>query len=167
MARALIVGCGCRGRALGVRLRAAGWQVRGTARDAAGEVEITAAGLEGVVADPDRVGTVLDEVADVTLVFWLLGNALGDHEALVALHGPRLERLLEEVVDTPVRGLVYEAAGSVPRDLLAGGEEIVRAAEARWRIPVAVVDTDPAQVGAWLDAMLGAAALLTGTARIE
>ena len=35
MARALIVGCGCRGRELGSALAAAGWQVRGTTRDPA------------------------------------------------------------------------------------------------------------------------------------
>src|SRR5919198_1424978 len=119
MARALIVGCGCRGRKLGLRLRDSGWQVRGTTRGAGRAEEITAAGLQGTVADPDVIGTLLDEIADVTLVFWLMGTAEGDDEAVAALHGPRLERLLEEVVDTPVRGVVYEAAGSVPRGALA------------------------------------------------
>ena len=32
MARALIVGCGCRGRLLGKELLAQGWAVRGTSR---------------------------------------------------------------------------------------------------------------------------------------
>jgi nucleoside-diphosphate-sugar epimerase len=166
MARALIVGCGCRGRALGVRLRDAGWQVRGTSRDAGRADEITAAGLEGVVADPDRVGTVLDEIADVTLVFWLMGTAAEDGAAVASIHGPRLERLMEEIVDTPVRGVVYESAGSVPPDLLAGGEGIVRAAGERWRIPVAVVEADPGEVDAWLDAMTGAAERLIGAGRL-
>lgn len=162
MARALIVGCGCRGRSLGGRLRDAGWQVRGTSRDPARAGEITRAGLEGAVADPDRVGTVLDEIADVTLVFWLMGTAVGAEDAVAALHGPRLERLMEEIVDTPVRGLVYEAGGGVPRDLLEGGEAIVRAAGERWRIPVAAVDADPAQPDAWLEAMAAAAERLIG-----
>jgi nucleoside-diphosphate-sugar epimerase len=69
MARALIVGCGCRGRALGRRLVDAGWLVRGTTPDPGSSEEALGAGLEAVVADPDRVGTVLEHVADVTLVF--------------------------------------------------------------------------------------------------
>src|SRR5690349_14548817 len=80
---------------------------------------------------------------DVTILFWLLGSAAGEPELLEALHGPRLERLLEELVDTPVRGIVYEAAGSVPEEQLEGGAAIVRAASERWRIPSAVVDADP------------------------
>ena len=35
--------------------------------------------------------------------------------------------LCEKLVDTPVRGLVYEGAGTLPDDVLAGGAEIVRA----------------------------------------
>lgn len=166
MARALIVGCGCRGRALGGALREAGWQVRGTTRDVAHAEEIAAAGVAPAVADPDRVGTILDEIADVTLVFWLMGSAAGDEEAVAAVHGPRLERLMEEVVDTPVRGVVYESGGSVSRELLDRGEEIVRRAAERWRIPVAVVDADPAQTGPWLEAMTAAAERLTGAGRI-
>ena len=165
MARALIVGCGCRGRVLGVALRDVGWQVRGTSRDARRLEEIAASGLEGSVADPDRIGTLMDEIADVTLVFWLMGTASGDDAAVAALHGPRLERLLEEVVDTPVRGVVYEAAGTVSVDLLAGGEAIVGAAAERWRIPVAVIDADPGEVDAWLAAMVAAAERLIGPGR--
>lgn len=165
MARALIVGCGCRGRALGRRLADAGWRVRGTTRDPQNAEEILAAGLEAVVADPDRVGTLLDHVGDVTLVFWLLGSAVGDPDALAAIHGPRLERMLEEIVDTPVRGVVYEAAGRVARDQLEGGAAIVAAASERWRIPTAAVDADPGDWEVWLEAMLDAAEGLTGAGR--
>jgi hypothetical protein len=148
-----------------VRLREAGWQVRGTTRDAGRQREIAAAGLAPAVADPDRVATVLEELADVTLVFWLLASATGSPEAVAAIHGPRLERLLEEIVDTPVRGLVYEAGGTVAPDALARGAAIVGAAAARWRIPVALVDADPGDAGTWLDAMVGAAADLTAAGR--
>jgi len=165
LARGLIVGCGCRGRSLGARLRGAGWQVRGTTRDPGTVDDIVSAGLEGVVADPDRVGTVLDEIADVTLVFWLMGTATGDDEAVAAVHGPRLERLMEELVDTPVRGVVYETGGSVPLELLGRGAEIVRTAAERWRIPVAVVDADPGEPDAWLEAMFAAAGRLTAAGR--
>ena len=165
MARALIVGCGCRGRALGERLLDAGWQARGTTRDPGNAEEILAAGVEAVVADPDRVGTVLDHVGDVTLLFWLLGSASGEPDALAAVHGPRLERLLEELVDTPVRGVVYESSGRVPPDLLDQGAAIVRAASGRWRIPIEIVDADPGDWEGWLVAMLDAAEQLTGAAR--
>lgn len=163
MARALIVGCGCRGRTVGARLADAGWRVRGTTRDAGGTGEIVDAGLDAVVADPDLVGTVLEHVGDVTLIFWLLGSATGEGEAVAALHGPRLERLLEEIVDTPVRGVVYEAAGSVPPEVLEGGAAIVGAASERWRIPAEIVGADPGEVSRWLDEMVGAAGRLTGT----
>ena len=53
---------------------------------------------------------MLDAIEGVALIYWLLGNAEGTTEQLAALHGPRLERLLEEIVDTPVRGFVYEIA---------------------------------------------------------
>jgi nucleoside-diphosphate-sugar epimerase len=165
VARALIVGCGCRGRALGSRLRGASWQVRGTTRDPGNTDEILAAGLEAAVADPDRVATVLEHVGDVTLVFWLLGSAAGEPELLDALHGPRLERMLEEVVDTPVRGVVYESSGGLSPARLEHGAAIVRVASERWRIPVEIVDADPGDWEAWLEAMLDAAERLTGAAR--
>jgi nucleoside-diphosphate-sugar epimerase len=165
VARALIVGCGCRGRALGARLREAGWQVRGTTHDPGNTDEILAAGLEAAVADPDRVETVVEHVGDVTLLFWLLGSALGQPEVVAVLHGPRLDRMLEEVVDTPVRGVVYESSGSVSVNLLEGGAGIVTAASDRWRIPVEIVDADPGDWEAWLEAMLDAAERLTGAAR--
>ena len=78
LARALIVGCGCRGQAAGQapgRRRMAG--LAGPRRDPGNAEDILAARLEAVVADPDRVGSILDHVGDVTLVFWLLGSADG------------------------------------------------------------------------------------------
>ena len=165
MARALIVGCGCRGQELGRRLVGAGWQARGTTRDPGNAEEILAAQMEAVVADPDRVGSILDQVGDVALVFWLLGSARGDPEAIAAIHGPRLERLMERLVDTPVRGFVYEGAGRVQRRDLERGAEIVREAAERWRIPVEVVAEDPGDWEAWTEAMLAAAERLTGAAR--
>ena len=138
MARALIVGCGCRGSLLGVHLLGEGWAVRGTSRREEGLTAIEAAGIEPALADPERPGTLLDLVADVAVVYWLLGSAEGPSESLEAIHGPRLERLLERLVETPVRGFVYEADGSVDRAILAQGAEIVRAASERWRIPVTI-----------------------------
>jgi hypothetical protein len=87
---------------------------------------------------------------------------LGEPEAIAAVHGPRLERLMEKLVDTPVRGVVYEGAGRVPRHQLERGAAIVREAEERWRIPVEVVTEDPGDWEAWSEAMLAAAERLTG-----
>jgi uncharacterized protein YbjT (DUF2867 family) len=140
VARALIVGCGCRGRLLGERLLAEGWEVRGTSRREESLAPIAAVGIEPALADPERPGTVLELVGDVAVVYWLLGSAEGDEEAIAAIHGPRLERLMERLVDTPVRRFVYEAAGSVDSRHLARGEEIVRAAARTWRIPVEILD---------------------------
>ena len=156
MARALIVGCGCRGRLLGERLLAEGWAVRGTSRREEGLAAIEGAGIEAALADPDRPATLLDLVGDVTVVHWLLGSAEGEPETIEAIHGSRLERILERLVDTPVRGFVYEAAGSVEPVFLERGAAAVRAAGERWRIPVAVVETDPADPSAWVGATLNA-----------
>jgi nucleoside-diphosphate-sugar epimerase len=152
MARVLVVGCGCRGRSLAAVLRADGHAVRGTTRSADGLAAIDAAGVEGVVADPDRLGTIMKQLAGVTVACWLMGTATGAPD----LHGPRLETLLERLVDTPVRGIVYEAAGTVEPVLLAAGAAAVRAAEERWRMPAEVVEADPADHAQWLDEMRGA-----------
>jgi hypothetical protein len=148
VARALIVGCGCRGRELGAQLASMGWQVRGTSRQRGGLEEIEAAGIEAAAADPDQPGTVLDLCGDVAIVVWLLGSASGKPAAVSAIHGPRLERLVEKLVDSPVRGFAYEAAGTVDRELLAEGGRIVERAAETWRIPVATI-TGPRDAGGW------------------
>jgi hypothetical protein len=114
-----------------------------------------------VLADPERPASILDHVGDATLVFWLLGSALGEPGVIAAIHGPRLERLMEKLVDTPVRGFVYEAAGRVQRHHLERGAGIVREAAGRWRIPVEVVTEDPGDWETWTEAMLAAAERLT------
>ncbi len=148
MARALIVGCGCRGRELGAALGERGWQLRGTARAQAGADAIEAAGIEAAIADPERPGTVLELCGDVAVVVWLLGSATGEPDALAAIHGPRLERLLERLVDSPVRGFAYEAVGSVPSAALDAGRGAVDQAARTWRIPVATLEGERG-AGSW------------------
>jgi uncharacterized protein YbjT (DUF2867 family) len=147
VARALIVGCGCRGRELGAELAGRGWQVRGTGRrpDALGRIE--AAGIEPALADPERPGTVFELCGDVAVMVWLLGSASGDPELVEAVHGPRLERLLEKLVDSPVRGVAYESTGSVDPGVLEEGRRIVEAAGERWRIPVALLTEEREEAG--------------------
>ena len=160
MARALIVGCGCRGRALGERLLAEGWAVRGTSRGEEGLAPIGASGIEPAIADPLWPGSVLDLVGDVAVVVWPLGSARHEGQAgereVRAIHGERLERLLERLVDTPVRGFVYEGSGSVDPEALAVGRRAVEDAAATWRIPVEVVEADSEDPGAWVAAMADA-----------
>ena len=115
MARVLIVPCGARGRALARELRAAGHAVRGTTRGAH-TAEIAAAGAEPYVGDPDRIATLMDALHGVTIVCWLIGT-IPDGD----LHAGRLRMLLEKLVDTGVRGFVYEG-------MLPEGEAIARAA---------------------------------------
>lgn len=159
MARVLVVGCGCRGRALAAALADDGHAVRGTTRDPGRLAEIEAAGAEGVVADPDRLGTLLPAIEGVSVLCWLMGTATGNAEAL---HGPRLASLVEKLVDTHVRGVVYEAAGTVPAEALAGGAAIVRRAGATYGMPVEVVEADPAAHDAWLAAMRDAVGRVLG-----
>src|SRR5262249_56051179 len=96
---------------------------------------IEAAGLEPAGADPDRPGTILELCGDVAAVIWLLGSASGSPAALAAIHGSRLERLLEKLVDSPGRGVVYGGAGGVPGQGLSGGRKIVERAGGSLRSP--------------------------------
>ena len=84
-----------------------------------------------------------------------MGSAAGPARA--DLHGPRLETLLERLVDTPVRGIVYEAAGTVePGAARRAAPRRCAAAAERWRMPAEVVEADPADHAAWLAAMRAA-----------
>jgi uncharacterized protein YbjT (DUF2867 family) len=141
VARVLIVGCGCRGQQLARELVAAGHAVRGTTRDGARTAAIAAAGAEPYVGDPDRIGTLMGALQAVTILCWLFGT-VPDPD----LHGPRLRMLFEKLVDTPVRGVVYEAA-------LPAGEAIARDAAERWQMPVEVVAVGEARAA--IDRLLG------------
>jgi nucleoside-diphosphate-sugar epimerase len=162
MARVLIVGCGCRGQALARDLRAAGHAVRGTTRDPARTTAIAAAGAEPYVGDPDRVATLMEALGGVTVVCWLMGTATGDPERVAALHDGRLRMLWEKLVDTPVRGVVHEGAGPLPPEVLARGRAVAEVAHATWRIPLVVLDADPARYDAWRAAAGAAVAGLLG-----
>jgi len=150
VARCLIVGCGCRGLELTAALRGAGHAVRGTTRDEARRAEIEAAGAEAFVGDPNLVGTLAPALAHVGVACILLGSATGTGEQLAALHGTRLDMLLERMLDTTVRGVVYQAAGSVEPGLLRSGAERVRRACERSLIPYVLLTADPAADDGWV-----------------
>jgi uncharacterized protein YbjT (DUF2867 family) len=135
VARVLIVPCGCRGRELAAALRADGHAVRGTTRGAHVE-EIRAAGAEPYVGDPDRIATLMEALHGVTIVCWLGGT--------VEIPEGRLRMFFEKLVDTPVRGVVYEGPF----------EDLARTSAETWQIPLAVVT--PAQdAKAAVDRLLG------------
>lgn len=142
MARVLVVGCGCRGRELTAELRSRGHAVRGTTRSESHLPEILAADADAVIADPGRLATLTPHLDGVSVLVWLMGSVEG--EEIPALHGERLGALLETLVDTHVRGMVYEAAGSVDPGLLERGAALVRRAGETWRMPVEVVDSQGA-----------------------
>jgi hypothetical protein len=152
VARILIVGCGCRGRELAAALVADGRSVRGTTRREESVEAIEATGAQAAVADPDRLSTLLPQIEGVSAVCWLMGTAVAEPEVIAAIHGSRLGTLLEKLVDTPVRGFVYEAAGRVQRHWLAEGAAIVREAGERYRMPVELIEQEPADHAAWLAA---------------
>ncbi len=128
MARVLIVGCGCRGRSLARALVAGGHAVRGTTRDPGRTAAIAEAGAEPYVGDPDQIGTLMGALTGVTVICWLLGTVPAPD-----LHDGRLRMLFEKLVDTPVRGVVYERGSPA-------GEAIARDAAERWQIPVEVIE---------------------------
>lgn len=84
---------------------------------------------EAVDADPDRLATITPLLEGVTVVCWLFGESGAE-----PLHGDRLESLVEYLVDTPVRGFVYERSIDHPR-----GEAVVERASETFRIPCVVV----------------------------
>ncbi len=119
--------------------------MRGTTRDPARAAALQAAGVEPFVADPDRVATLVPAFAQVGVACVLLGSAAGTAEAVSALHTTRLEMLLEKMVDTTLRGLVYECAGSAGGEVLGEGAARVERSCARWGLPYALLDADPGE----------------------
>ena len=151
MARILIVAGGCRGRRLSRELVGEGHAVRVTTRAESGRAAIEATGAECWIGTPERLGTLRAALESVTIVCWLLGSVTGSEEEVRALHGSRLEFFLGQVIDTTVRGFVYEASGTaVPADVLAGGERIVQRIAERNEIPVGFLRVDPGDADAWL-----------------
>jgi nucleoside-diphosphate-sugar epimerase len=142
MARILIVGCGCRGLALGRELGERGHAIRGTSRRADGRAAIEAAGFESAAVDPARLGTLMPQLQGASVLCWLMGDADDP-----ALHTDRFASLLETLVDTHVRGAVYEDPASA---------EVAARATATYRMPVAAIAAPPADHARWLAAALEA-----------
>ena len=160
--RVLLIGGGCRGLALTRELVAEGHAVRAVTRTEERRSDIEAAGAECWIGDPDVVGTLRYALESVTILVWALGTASGEPEAVSALHGPRLEMMLSKVIDTTVRGVVYEGAGTIAAQAFATGiAELERMGRLN-EIPYVVVDADPTDPGRWATAMRRAIGELIG-----
>lgn len=166
--RALIVGGGCRGLDLARELTADGHAVRYVTRTEAGRAAIEEAGAECWIGTPDVIGTLRYALDNVTLLFWLLGTASGSEEEVGPLHGSRLRMMLEKTTDTTVRGVVYEAAGDVPAQLIESGVAEMELAQRTNEIPFALIEADPrGDRSAWIAEARGAVErLLAGPRRV-
>ena len=160
-----MIGGGACGRALAAELVGQGHAVRITTRTERGRAAIEAAGAECWIGTPDRVATLRYALENVTVACWLLGSACDEPERLRDLHGSRLEFFVAQTIDTTVRGLVYEAAGSVPAATLAAGAALVRERAGYNAIPLAVLDADPADQRAWHGQALAAIGALLSAVR--
>jgi hypothetical protein len=101
-----------------------------------------------VDADPLLPGHVLAELEGVAVVAWLRGVGEVPH---AQANGEQLETVLLKVVDTGVRGFVFERA--------APGEVNPHVEHARitWHIPIAEIDVaDPEGGAAWAEALVAA-----------
>jgi predicted dinucleotide-binding enzyme len=150
--RVLLIGGGCRGLGLTENLVADGHAVRAVTRHEAGRARIEQAGGECWIGNPDVVGTLRYALENATILVWALGTAAGTEQEVAALHGPRLHMMLSKTIDTTVRGVVYEAAGTVAAPTLEGGVAELRRTCERNGIPFAIVRADPGDAHAWIAA---------------
>ncbi len=167
--RVLIVGGGCRGLDLARDLAAEGHAARVVTRTEQGRAAIEAAGAECWIGTPDVIGTLRYALESVTILCWLLGTASGDPDQVAALHGSRLQMMLEKTTDTTVRGVIFEAAGTVAPEVLAAGIAQMEHARRTNAIPYAVLDADPrGDRGVWLGQVHAAiGGLLAGPRRVS
>jgi NADPH-dependent 2,4-dienoyl-CoA reductase/sulfur reductase-like enzyme len=156
VARVLIVGGGERGAVLAAALCEHGYAVRA--------IEVGAApdGVERFDADPERPGTLKAALEQVTVACWLFGSDDRERgrERMEVLNGARLERFLHQTIDSPVRGLLYEGAGSAGEEVLAGGRRLVSEYAEQNAIPYALLARDRADPVEWLERALDAVAAL-------
>jgi hypothetical protein len=136
--------------------------VRGTTRRPDRIRELEAAGIEPVLGDPDKVATIAPAFEHVAVVCILLGSATDPTGDVRALHGPRLDMLLLRMLDTTIRGVVYETAGSVAPDVLTSGGERLREACEGSRIPNVLLTAAPGDHAQWLSQAVAAAERVLG-----
>jgi hypothetical protein len=113
--------------------------------------QIEATGAECWLASPLRLASLRPALEQVTVVCWLLARATGPEDELRALHGSLLESFLGQIVDTGVRGFVYDAsAGRLPRELRSAGALATRRIASLNAIPHEVIEADLGDAAGWL-----------------
>ncbi len=162
MARILIIGGGQRGMWLAGRVGEQGHASRILTREQGRRAEIEGVGAQCVIGTPDRLATMVAALDGVTIVCWLLGCASGEEAQVRALHDLRLRSFMVKTIDTTIRGVIYEAAGSVPADVLSLGVRIATEVAEVNQIPLAVLRSDPAQRESWRSEAQGAVQVLLG-----
>jgi len=137
--------------------------VRITTRAQGHRAAIEETGAECWLGTPDRLATLRGALENVTIACWMLGTATGSTAELQALHSSRLRFFLGQVIDTTVRGFIYEAGGtSIRSQALDQGAQIARELAELNAIPLAVLTADPADADAWLTDARAAIELLLG-----
>ena len=99
MARALIVGCGCRGQALARVLVSTGHSVRGTTRREERLADIEATGAEAALADPGKLATRVPLLEGASVICWLLAGATGTKGELDAGTSDELLAKIDEIAE--------------------------------------------------------------------
>lgn len=94
----------------------------------AAEAALAEAGYAVRSVTPDLAGDIVDALENVTVVAYLMGGSSDP-----AANDEMLETVLLKVVDTGVRGFVYERPGAEPNHHVAH-------AEATWHLSVAELD---------------------------
>ena len=165
MARILIVGGGCRARALARELSASGHAVRITTRSSDNRAAIEDTLAECFVGDPNLLATLRRALDGVTIACWMLAGARGGEDELQELHSSRLEAFARQLIDTTVRGFVYERGAAfvgTSAKALADGERVARELAAANAIPFAIVDAEIHDREEWLRGARAAVAGLLG-----
>ena len=149
MARFLLVGSQQHVLLLGEELAEQGHAVRAITSGTNLAAEFESAAIELVNADRALLGTVLPHLDGVAIVCWL-SEADPDAEqtpAAAERHVERITGLMEKIVDTGVRGFVYEARPGTETAVSA-----IEHASTTWMIPVATFSADQDNPVAWLQA---------------
>jgi len=141
----LLIGGGERGRTLASDVRAAGNVVRHHDPYEAGRAPIEATGAECWIGTPDPAGHAGRALDGVAIACWLARQRLRDARGTRRSSTARaFSSSSRRPIDTPIRGLLYEAAGSVGRRPLARGAEVIGPRASLNAIPLEILHADPA-----------------------
>jgi len=111
--RVLIVGCGYVGLPLGVELVKQGHEVFGLRRSAGGEAEMTAAGLQPLIADITKPEELAKLPGPFDWVVNTVSSSKGGEEEYRQVYLQGTRNLIEWLAPTPLKKFVYTSSTSV------------------------------------------------------